>query len=93
MKTKLNFRTAGDGLAGGDISGKGKRLMPEKKQKNSKRALYQEIEEDEEIDYLNFKRNSESLDDYYDDDEDYLDDEDFDDEYDDDEFFDDDEED
>lgn len=91
MKTKVNFRTDSDSVAGGDQNGKGKRLLPEKKQKNEKRALYQEIEEDEEIDYLNFKRQTDSIENYLSDDEDddeYVDEDDFD-EFDDDEFDDD----
>ena len=93
MKTKTNFRSASNSLAGGESTGRGKRLMPEKKQKNAQRAFYQEIEEDEEIDYLSFKRNVDSIEDYYDDDEEYLDDDEFDDELDDDEYFDDEEDD
>ncbi|MDR1055456.1 MAG: hypothetical protein LBL90_06450 [Prevotellaceae bacterium] len=86
MKTKVNFRTDSDSFAGGDQNGKGKRLVPEKKEKNVKRVLYQEIEEDEEIEYFKFKRNVDSIEDYYDDDDEkYLDGEDFDEDFDDDE--------
>ena len=74
MKTKVNLRTGGNGTADGDQNGKGKRLVSEKKTKNVKRALFKEIEEDEEIGYLDFKRNDDSIEDYYDDDDEYIDD-------------------
>jgi hypothetical protein len=65
MKTNKEFRKFGDDSRGGEY-GKGKFPLKEKK---SKRSIYEEIEEDEDIGYSNF-RKKESVEDYFDD-EDY----------------------
>ncbi|MDR0724625.1 MAG: hypothetical protein LBF59_01270 [Prevotellaceae bacterium] len=65
MKTNREFRKFGDDSHGGEY-GKGKFPLKEKK---SKRSIYEEIEEDEDIGYSNF-RKKESVEDYFDDYED-----------------------
>jgi hypothetical protein len=87
MKTNKEFRRFGDDSRGGE-SLKGKYPLKEKK---SRRSIYDEIEEDEEIGYSNF-REQESVEDYFDDYEGEKFDEEFDfaddvyDEYDEDEY-------
>jgi hypothetical protein len=66
MKTNREFRKSGGDSRGGEY-GKGKLPLKEKK---SKRSIYKEIEEDEDIGYSNF-RKKESVEDYLDDYEDY----------------------
>lgn len=68
---------------------KAKKLAPEKKIKNEKRILYEEIEEDEDLDSL-VGRKKDSIHDYYEDDEEFDDEED--DFYEDNDYADDDEE-
>jgi hypothetical protein len=83
MKTNRIFRKSGDDSRGGEYV-KGKSPL---KGKKSKRSIYNEIEEDEDMEYSDFRRK-ESVEDYFDDDYDYEND-DFDEEFD---FIDDDDE-
>lgn len=54
---------------------KGKLHAPDKKEKNTKRSIFNEIEEDEEIDYRSLIKKEDSILSYYDDgDEDDFDD-------------------
>jgi hypothetical protein len=62
MKTNSNFRKSGDDSRGGEYV-RGKSPLKEKK---SKRSIYDEIEEDEDIGYSSFQRK-ESVEDYFDD--------------------------
>ena len=65
MKTKKDLHKSNAGIYG--EGSKAKKLVPEKKQKSQKRALIDELEEDEEIDdFLEFKEK-ESIEDYFDD--------------------------
>jgi hypothetical protein len=73
MKTNRDFRRSGDDSRGGEYV-KGKSPFKEKK---SRRSVYDEIEEDEDIGYSSF-RKKESVEDYFDD----YEDENFDEEYD-----------
>lgn len=66
MKTKIDLRRAPVGIH--EKEGREKKLMPEKKLKNQKRALFEELEEDEELDDLFSFKERESIEDYYDDD-------------------------
>ncbi|MDR1886933.1 MAG: hypothetical protein LBQ70_03370 [Prevotellaceae bacterium] len=72
MKTDREFRKFGDDSRGGEYV-RGKLPLKEKK---SRRSIYDEIEEDEDIGYSNFQKK-ESVEDYFDDydDEDYEEDE------------------
>jgi hypothetical protein len=76
MKTNKDFRKSVDDSRGGEYA-KGKFPLKEKK---SKRSFYDEIEEDEDIGYSNF-REKESVEDYFDDENEEFDDE-FDEEFD-----------
>ncbi len=75
MKAKNDLRRGGSS-AYGEQDVKGKKLVPEKKIKNAKKALFDEIEEDEDIDL--FVEEKESVEDYFDDENEF--DEDFDEE-------------
>lgn len=75
MKTKKDLHKSNVGAY--EEGGKAKKLAPEKKQKSQKRALIDEIEDDEDLDEYFDSNERESIEDYFDDDE-------FDDEYDDD---------
>jgi hypothetical protein len=66
MKTNKDFRKSVNDSHGGEY-GKGKFPSKEKK---SKRSIYDEIEEDEDIGYSNI-RQKESVEDYFDDYEDF----------------------
>jgi hypothetical protein len=68
MKTNKDFRKSGDDSRGGGYV-KGK--LPLKKKK-SKRSIYDEIEDRDDIKYSDF-RKKESIADYFDDDDDYGD--------------------
>jgi hypothetical protein len=69
MKTNKNFRKSGDDSRGGECV-KGKFPLKEKK---SKRSIYNQIEEDEDFGFSNF-RKKESVEDYFDDYDDFEDD-------------------
>ncbi|MDR1130123.1 MAG: hypothetical protein LBK96_03995 [Prevotellaceae bacterium] len=62
MKTNKDFRRSGDDSRGGEYV-KGKSPF---KGKKSKRSIYDEIEEDEDIGYSSFQKK-ESVEDYFDD--------------------------
>lgn len=80
MKTKKDLHKSNVGVY--EEGGKAKKLTPEKKQKSQKRALIDEIEDDEDLDEFFDHNEKESIEDYFDDDE--LDDE-YDEDFDDDE--------
>ncbi|MDR1339044.1 MAG: hypothetical protein LBK58_03190 [Prevotellaceae bacterium] len=77
MKTNNDFRRSGDDSRGSEYV-KGKSPL---KGKKSKRSIYDEIEEDEDIGYSSFQKK-ESVEDYFDDYDDEN--ENYDDEFDDD---------
>jgi hypothetical protein len=62
MKTNKDFRKSGDDSRGGEYV-KGKSPL---KGKKSKRSIYTEIEEDEDIEYSRLRKR-ESVEDYFDD--------------------------
>jgi hypothetical protein len=62
MKTNKDFRRSGDDSRGGEHV-KGKSPF---KGKKSKRSIYNEIEEDEDLEYSHFHKR-ESVEDYFDD--------------------------
>lgn len=73
MKTKKDLHKPTVGVY--ESEGRSKKLVPEKKQKSNKRALIEELDEDEELDeFFDFKEK-ESIEDYFDDDDEFNDEE------------------
>ena len=90
MKAQKDLKAVNSKVMDSDELGKGRKLKPEKKEKNQKRSIYSEIEELDDPE-LQYKRDEDSLEDYLDDDDEFEDEEEFDDddEFEDDEEFDD----
>ena len=82
MKAQKDLKAVNSKGIDSDELNKGRKLKPEKKEKNQKRSIFSEIEELDDPE-LQYKKDEESLEDYLDDDvedDDFEDDDEFDDE-------------
>lgn len=72
MKTKKDLHKPAVGVYGEE--GRSKKLVPEKKHKSNNRALIEELDEDEELEEIFDYKEKESIEDFFDDEEDFDDD-------------------